>query len=586
MSIPMHTQPPPRPTHVQVELSRVTPATLHSRSDILLFDKDGTLSSLDADQTRVFIYDRTALVPPGCIYYMILSEDPTLEDYRLLKSRFSCPSELDRRFHSFNKSITYAHWKAGQLSEIGASSRIDFYVQYTNPTRLTKFIDAIKSSSVGWLSRLKGYFLASSYPLVEEFEKNEAEECKALAQGQDLAAGRKIQLWTMRELALFPYLNKAQLSSRLWRKGIGNASDDANLWFSKHSISLCRVSDTENGGTASDLYLFDQFCDWAVNPVLLDRASDKFHRVIDGDVATPCLSFRTTFRELVESPASATRLCWEQGGIVGLRDHQVAKRVRMACLLDLLRIITAQFMRYIDGLNFLATKEDLASYDKDHERNNSHLDQLEAALLNLSQNASYLKNKLRPLHDFSASTSGSVLTGSQTKSIKLRRILSNLGSDIEGMKQTVASIRSLQENGYQSRSDTRQRQESRHIRKLAILATIFLPLSLATGLLSMQTRISELGNLLYDYVGVVVTLAWVLMLYFALDVNKMKGTALMFFPYPKAVIFTSLCIAMISFQFGMWWEVRRGWMSLGLGIAPVGVMAVLVWLIARFMAAA
>ncbi|KAF3313476.1 hypothetical protein TWF173_005983 [Orbilia oligospora] len=528
MSIPMHTQPPPQSTHVQVELSRVTPATLHSRSDILLFDKNGTLFSLDADQTRVFMYDRTALVPPGCIYYMILSEDPTLEDYRLLKSRFSCPSELDRRFHSFNKSITYAHWKAGQLSEIGASSRIDFYVQYINPTRLTKFIDAIKSSSVGWLSRLKGYFLASSYPLVEEFEKNEAEECKALAQGQDLAAGRKIQLWTMREL----------------------------------------------------------FCDWAVNPVLLDRTSDKFHRVIDGDVATPCLSFRTTFRELVESPASATRLCWEQGGIVGLRDHQVAKRVRMACLLDLLRIITAQFMRYIDGLNFLATKEDLAPYDKDHERNNSHLDQLEATLLNLSQNASYLKKKLRPLHDYSASTGGSVLTGSQTKSVKLQRILSNLGSDIEGMKQTVVSIRSLQENGYQSRSDTRQHQESRHIRKLAILATIFLPLSLATGLLSMQTRIGELGNLLYDYVGVVVTLAWVLMLYFALDVNKMKGTALMFFPYPKAVIFTSLCITMISFQFGMWWEVRRGWMSLGLGIAPVGVMAVLVWLIARFMAAA
>ncbi|KAF3225636.1 hypothetical protein TWF106_002154 [Orbilia oligospora] len=576
MSIPMHAQSPPRSTHVQVELSRVTPATLHLRSEILLFDKDGTLFSLDTDQTRVFMYDRTALVPPGCIYYMILSEDPTLEDYRLLKSRFSCPSELDRRFHSFNKSITYAHWKAGQLSEIGGSSRIDFYVQYINPTRLTKFIDAIKSSSIGWLSRLKGYFLASSYPLVEEFEKNETEECKALAQGQDLAAGRKIQLWTMRELALFPYMNKAQLSSRLWRKGVGNASDGANLWFSKHSISLCR----------EDLYLFDQFCDWVVNPVLLGRTSNKLHRVIDGDVATPCLSFRTTFRELVESPASATRLCWEQGGIVSLRDYQVAKRIRMACLLDLLRIITAQFMRYIDDLNFLATKEDLAPYDKDHERNNSHLDQLEAALLNLSQKASYLKKKLRPLHDFSASTSGSVLTESQTKSIKLRRILSNLGSDIEGMRRAVVSIRSLQENGYQSRSDTRQRQESRHIRKLAILATIFLPLSLATGLLSMQTRISELGNLLYDYVGVVVTLAWVLMLYFALDVNKMKGTALMFFPYPKAVMFTSLCITMISFQFGMWWEVRRGWMSLGLGIAPVGVMAVLVWLIARFMAGA
>ncbi|KAK6500977.1 hypothetical protein TWF506_003735 [Arthrobotrys conoides] len=582
MSIPLHTQPPaPRSTHI--ELSRVSPVTLHSRSDVIFFEEDGNCSSLDAGRIRAFLYDRSTLISPGCIYYMILSEDPTLEDYRILKSRFSCPSELDRQFHTFNKSITYPHWKAGQLSEIGPSTRIDFYVQYNNPSRLSKFIDAIKNSSIGWLSNLKGYFLASSYPLIKEFEKNESKECKSLAQGRDLTAGRKIQLWTMRELALLPYIDKAQLSNRLWRKGVGNASDGANLWYSKHSISLCRVSDTEDDGIAADLYIFDQFCDWTVNPILLEN--NKFHRVIDGDVAAQCLSFRTIFKNLVLSSASATRLCWDQGGIINLKDHQIAKRIRMACLLDLLRIIAAQLMRYIDGLNFLATKEDLALYDKDHERNNSHLCQIEAVLSNLSHYASYLKKKLRPLHDFSASSS-SAPTRSQSQSVRLRRILSNLESDIEGMKRTVTSIRSLQENGYQSRSDTRQRQESHHIRKLAVLATIFLPLSLATGLLSMQTRVSELGNLLYDYVGVVVTLAWILMFYFVLDVNVMKGTALVFFPYPKAVIFTGLCVTMMSFQFGMWWEVKRGWMSLGLGIAPVGVMVVLVWLITRFMTGA
>ncbi|RVD82152.1 uncharacterized protein DFL_006586 [Arthrobotrys flagrans] len=581
MSIRAHTyaQPPPRSNHI--ELSRVTPATLHSRSYVIWFDRDGKCSTLDADQTRVFIYDRNTLVPPGCIYYMILSEDPTLEDYRLLKSRFSCPSELDRRFHTFNNSISHPRWKAGQLSEIGTSNRIDFYVQYNNPTRLSKFIDDFKGSSIGWLSRLKGYFLASSYPLVEKFEKNEERESKTLAKGEDPTAGGKIQLWTMRGLTLFPYLDRAQLSKRLWRKGVGNANDGANLWYSKHSISLCRISDTEDGRISADLYIFDQFGDWTVSPILWEN--DKLHRVIVGDFAKPCLSFRTVFQELIVSSTSATRLCWDQRGIMNLKDHQIAKIIRMACLLDLLRLIAAQLMRYIDDLNFQATKEDLALYDKDHERNSSHLYQLEAVLSNISHYASYLKKKLRPHQDFSSSSSSTAPTISQIKGIRLRRLLSNLESEIEGMMSTVVSIRALQENGYQSRSDTRQRQESLHIRKLAILATIFLPLSLAAGLLSMQTRVSELGNLLYDYVGVVVTLAWILMFYFAFDVSRMKGTALMLFPYPKAVFFTGLCVTMMSFQFGMWWEVRRGWMSLGLGIAPVGVMVLLVWLITRFM---
>ncbi|KAK6528545.1 hypothetical protein TWF281_009786 [Arthrobotrys megalospora] len=569
-----------QPTH---ELSRITPGTLHSRSYVVWFDKEGNCTTLDTNETHAFIYDPTASVPPSCLYYIILSEDPTLEDYRLLKSRFSCPSELDRCFHTFNNSISHARWKAGQLSEIGSSSRIDFYVQYKNPTRLSVFIGRLKRSSIDWLSSLKGYFLASSFPLVEVFEKNEEKQAKDLAEGEDPAAGGRMQLWTMRNLVLFPYLDRVQLSNRLWKKDVGNMNDSANLWYSKHSISLCRVSDGEAGDIAADLYLFDQFCDWTLDPVAIEN--NKLRRLMDGDVEVKDLSFKNLFTGLVTSRASATRICWYQGGAVNLMDHQIAKRIRMACLLDLLRIIAAQLARYIDDLNFQATKADLPPHDKYHGRNNSHLLQLEAVLLNLSYYATYLKKKLRLPREVVPGPGSSVSTTNryQKESVWLHRMLSNLESDIDCMRRTVVSIRAHQENSYRSRSDTRQRQESLHIRKLAILATIFLPLSLATGLLSMQTRVSELGNLLYDYVGVVVTLAWVLMFYFSVDINKMRGTALMFFPYPRAVVFVALCVAAMSFQFGMWWEVKRGWMSLGLGLAPVGLMAILIWVITKFM---
>ncbi|KAK6504596.1 hypothetical protein TWF481_006535 [Arthrobotrys musiformis] len=566
-----------------LELPRVTPPTLHLRSHIIWFDRSGNSFTLDREAAHAFIYDSNVPIPAGCIYYMVLSEDPTLEDFRLLKSRFSCPSELDRRFHSFNSSISHRQWKGGRLSEIGAANRIDFYVQYNNPSRLSAFVDETKTSSIAWLSRLKAYFLASSYPLVDEFEKHEEKETKTLAQGGNPTAGGRTTFWTMRRLVLSPYLDRIQLSSRLWRKGIGNASDGASLWYSKHSISLCRVSNAsvESNEVSADLYLFDQFSDWIGSPIF--TGNGKLHRVVDGDAAAKCLSFVGIFKDLLSSPASATRNCGIQGGPVNLRDYQIAKMIRMACFLDLLRIIAAQLMGYIDNLNFQATRDDLAPYDAYREHNNLHLHQIEAVLSNLAQYASYLKRKLRLPHpDFGAGSSSTAPTRYQMDLMWLRRTLSNLESDIESMRSTVASVRTLQDNGYQSRSETRQRQESRHIRKLAILATIFLPLSLSTGLLSMQTRVSELGNLLYDYVGIVVTLAWILMFYFAVDVSRMKGTALMFFPHPKAVFFVALCVAMVSFQFGMWWGVRKGWMSLALGIAPLGFMVLLIWIITKF----
>ncbi|KAI1013670.1 hypothetical protein LB503_010700 [Fusarium chuoi] len=49
--------------------------------------------------------------------------------------------------------------------------------------------------------------------------------------------------------------------------------------------------------------------------------------------------------------------------------------------------------------------------------------------------------------------------------------------------------------------------QTKGVQQLTLLATIFLPLSLASGLLSMQTRFKDLGTLLYDFFGVVMLLA-------------------------------------------------------------------------------
>jgi hypothetical protein len=55
------------------------------------------------------------------------------------------------------------------------------------------------------------------------------------------------------------------------------------------------------------------------------------------------------------------------------------------------------------------------------------------------------------------------------------------------------------------------------VQRLTVLATIFLPMSLAAGVLSMQSRFKDLGVLLYDFVGVVVLLgAFAVLLFFVM----------------------------------------------------------------------
>jgi hypothetical protein len=50
---------------------------------------------------------------------------------------------------------------------------------------------------------------------------------------------------------------------------------------------------------------------------------------------------------------------------------------------------------------------------------------------------------------------------------------------------------------------SRRMEEASNVQLLTVLASIFLPLSLGCGLLSMQTRFADLHLLLYDFCGVI-----------------------------------------------------------------------------------
>lgn len=128
--------------------------------------------------------------------------------------------------------------------------------------------------------------------------------------------------------------------------------------------------------------------------------------------------------------------------------------------------------------------------------------------------------------------------------------------------------------------------ESNRLSMLTILASIFLPLSLACGILSMQTRLKDLNYLLYDFCGVVVlllTLVALLLLFvkgLTTIVSKRSGwdsSEKKFVTGAFAAIVSSIwAVILASFIVGWAVDVRLGGLVLGYGLAGlIGIAALI-----------
>lgn len=129
-------------------------------------------------------------------------------------------------------------------------------------------------------------------------------------------------------------------------------------------------------------------------------------------------------------------------------------------------------------------------------------------------------------------------------------------------------------------------RESNRLSMLTILASIFLPLSLACGILSMQTRLKDLSYLLYDFCGVVVlllTLVALLLLFVkgsmatVSKISRWDSIGKKVFTGAFAIIVSSIwAIILASFIVGMVVNVRLGGLVLGYGLAGLTGIALLI----------
>ncbi|KAF5681541.1 hypothetical protein FCIRC_5511 [Fusarium circinatum] len=146
------------------------------------------------------------------------------------------------------------------------------------------------------------------------------------------------------------------------------------------------------------------------------------------------------------------------------------------------------------------------------------------------------------------------------------------------------NLRNITQRSYEYRDlgemGPRDINQTRGVQQLTLLATIFLSLSLAAGVLSMQTRFQDLGTLLYDFFGVVVLLAAIVLIIMILMslvavVNEVDSKFSIRIPgygedFRGKILFTINtgffvfgCLAFSSFLVGMFKDVSLGAKILG-----------------------
>lgn len=172
----------------------------------------------------------------------------------------------------------------------------------------------------------------------------------------------------------------------------------------------------------------------------------------------------------------------------------------MSIAIDILRAViecSAIFMSDIEDLDTLSTTSEA------HEANYIALQSLRMHPRNIGLAFRHTYASLISIMpDADCSRAGDMF--------RLEALKLETDAKLERLQNRVDDLLGTMEARANLASRIQAEDETRSVKRLTALATIFLPLGLATSLLSMGTRLMDLGLLWYDFFTISVTLAFIL----------------------------------------------------------------------------
>ena len=105
----------------------------------------------------------------------------------------------------------------------------------------------------------------------------------------------------------------------------------------------------------------------------------------------------------------------------------------------------------------------------------------------------------------------------------LDSIAEDLVERLDFMKQRVKEWKNIHHNLFNGYIAGSNMMESHAVKRFAILASIFLPLSLGADILSMQSRLADIHLILWDFVAVCVDMGLLALIFFQVTASRTTG---------------------------------------------------------------
>lgn len=166
-------------------------------------------------------------------------------------------------------------------------------------------------------------------------------------------------------------------------------------------------------------------------------------------------------------------------------------------------------------------------------------------------------------------------------------IAEDLKMDMDTLRETVKEIERAHRKNASEKILQTNREESQAVKRLDILGSLFLPLSLSAGVHSMQTRLVNVYLVIWDFATLSIDLGcvavFVIVLICFLNFAKAEET-LSAARLTRIAFWTfgwlGIPLLLIGFNMGMFCSVQVGWKILAYGAAATGELAICFWMLA------
>ena len=179
-------------------------------------------------------------------------------------------------------------------------------------------------------------------------------------------------------------------------------------------------------------------------------------------------------------------------------------------VLDYLRCVTLSWLSFLKCINHVSALTSSREFTQsEHDNDSRVLASLQNAVNDLKACVTYILDRTTILHD-SASTEQSVSkTPSERLSRKYLLMVQDLRAQLEYLSRRSSSLRERSQQLFELNNAATSNSQAQSAGRLTVVASIFLPLTLAASLLAMNVPAASIGRLWYDFAGLCICIAFI-----------------------------------------------------------------------------